>query len=178
MPSRVFIGAGACLLGAASATAGSIYAIAQLGQGLVEQHTTQVSVAMVNAEVAKDSGTAPATGPVTGSSPTASAQAPHAPAKRHSGDKHRAAPPLTGSPGKLLTSPGGTTIASCSQDRAELLSSSPYQGFGEARLVGGPSAVASVTFINSSIGVIMKVTCDAGVPVAQVSEFHPHHHDE
>jgi len=45
-----FIGAGACLLGAASATAGSIYAIAQLGQGLVEQHTTQVSVAMVNAE--------------------------------------------------------------------------------------------------------------------------------
>jgi len=38
--------------------------------------------------------------------------------------------------------------------------------------------LASVTFIDSSIGVIMTVTCDAGVPVAQVSEFHPHHHDE
>jgi hypothetical protein len=174
VPSRVFVGVGAWLVGAASATAGSIYAVAQLGQGLVEQHTTQVSVAMVNAELAQGGGAMAATGPVTGSSPTAS----HTPAKRHSGGQHRAVPPLSGNPGRLLTSPGGTTIASCSQDRAELLSSSPYQGFQEARFVGGPSAVASVTFTNSSIGVIMKVTCDAGVPVAHVSEFQVYHHDE
>ena len=60
MRSRVLIGAGAWLLGAVAATAGSLYAVDQLGQGLLAQHTKQVSVAMVNAELAQDGASRPA----------------------------------------------------------------------------------------------------------------------
>jgi hypothetical protein len=163
-----------------------MYAIAQLGQGLVEQHTTQWSVATVNAELAQDSRTTPATGLVSGWSPTASPQASHTPAKRHSGAKHRATPPPSGNSGKTLTSPGGTAIASCNQGLAELLSASPYQGFREDSYVPGPTAEASVTFTSPSIGVVMTVTCTSlGVPVADVRQFprtawspHPHKTDE
>jgi hypothetical protein len=184
VPSRVLIGAGALLLGAASATAGSLYAIAQLGQGLVAQPTAQVSVAMVNAELAQVGTNAPATGRDARHSPTASQKAAPARANRRAGGRHRAAPPVTRNPGKLLSSSGGTTIAACSTEGAELLYSSPAQGFEVFRFVRGPSAVASVTFIDSSIGVVMKVTCDSlGDPVAQVSELQrpswgPHHDDE
>jgi hypothetical protein len=127
---------------------------------------------MVNAELARDGATAPGTSAVTRPSPTAPPKASQTTAKRHSGGRHHAAPPVTGNPGKLLSSSGGTTVATCGSAGAKLLYSIPAQGFEVIRFVGGPSAVASVTFINSSIGVVMKVTCDSlGVPVGQVSEF-------
>ncbi len=48
------LGVSAWLLGALSATAGSLYAVDQLGQGLLEQHAGQISMAMVNAELAQE----------------------------------------------------------------------------------------------------------------------------
>jgi len=179
--SKFLIGAGAWLLGAASATFGSLYAIAQLGQGLGGQHTTQVSVAMVNAELAKGSA-AQATATAPSPSPSASPTISHAAATRRSGPKHHATPPVTYS-SKVLTSDGGTAEAACGSDGARLLYEIAAQGFEVDHFEPGPSAVASVTFFSSSIGVIMKVACNsAGVPVAQVSEFQPTawgpHHDE
>jgi hypothetical protein len=174
--SRVLVGASAWLLGAASATGGSLYAIAQLGQGLVGQHTNQFSIAMVNAEFAQTAATALSKSPVTRPSPNAS----HSPGTPRSGGKHHVAPPVTYS-SKVLTSEGGTAAANCGPDGAHLLYSSPAQGFEILRFVPGPGAVASVIFINSSIGVVMKVTCgSAGSPVAHVSDFQrggwgPHH---
>src|SRR5260370_38809415 len=47
------LGVGAWLLGAVSATAGSLYAVDQLGKGLFEQHAGRISVAVVNAELAQ-----------------------------------------------------------------------------------------------------------------------------
>jgi hypothetical protein len=181
--SRVLVGASAWLLGAASATAGSLYAVAQLGQGLVAQHATRVSAAMVNAELAQDGAPASATGPDARPSRTTSLKALATSAMHRSGGRHQTAPPVTSNPGKLLSSVGGTTVATCSSAGAELLSWSPAQEFEVSRVVAGPSDVASVTFRSSSIGVIMNVRCDSlGVPVPLVHEFKRNswgnHHDE
>ena len=180
MPSRIIIGAGAWLLGAASATAGSLYAIAQLGHGLVEQHTAQVTVAMVNAELAQDSAIAPSASPVSKPSSTAAPKASRSAAPQPSGGKRHATAPVT----QWLSSDAGTVEASCSADGAQLLYESPVLGFGVDwdHLVPGPGPVASVPFVGSSFSVVMKVTCDSGIPVAQVSRFQPGgggwHHDE
>jgi hypothetical protein len=179
--SRVLIGVGAWLLGAVAATGGSLYAIAQLGRGLIGQHTNQESVAMVNAQLAHD-GAAPTESPVRSPSPTASPNASHARTASRSGGHHHPAPPVRYS-SRLLRSEGGTAAAACSADGAQLLYESPTQGFEVFRVVRGPSAVASVTFTNSSVGVSIKATCDtSGVPVAQVTKFQwsawDAHHDE
>ena len=176
MRSRVLIAVGAWLLGALAATGGSLYAVAQLGHGLIEQHTKQVTVAMVNAELAQDS-SAHTIGPALSLSPTVS----HAATAPRSGSKHSAAPPVTYS-SKVFTSDGGTASATCGPGGAQLHWEIPVNGFEVSRLEPGPSAVASVTFTNSSGGVSMKVTCStSGVPVEQVSAFGwggSTHHDE
>jgi hypothetical protein len=177
--SRVLLGVGGWLLGAGAATAGSLYAIAQLGQGLIEQRTNQVSVAMVNAALAQD-GAEPAANPQPNPSPTTSPNATHSPAKPRSRNTHQVAPPATYS-SKALTSAGGWAAATCGPDGARLLYESPAQGFEVFHVVPGPSAIASVTFASSSVGVSIKVTCDtSGVPVGRVTKFQrgawgPHH---
>lgn len=180
MGSRYLIGAGAWLLGAASATAGSLYAIAQLGQGLVEQHTARYSVAMVNAELALD-GAPRTTDPATSRSPSASPKVSHSSATRRSGRKHHATPAVRYS-SKWLTSNGGMAYVACGPSGVQLLHDIPAQGFEVKPFVRGPSPVVSVTFINSSIGWVINVRCDsAGVPVAQVHDYQrgwSPHHDE
>ena len=181
MGSKFLIGAGAWLLGAASATAGSLYAIGQLGHGLVEQHAKQVSVRMVNAELRHDSVTAPSASPVSKPKPAASPKAPHSPPARRSGGKHHVTRAVTYS-SALLSSDGGQAYASCSPDGVRLLSVSPVPGFEYRDVVWGPATQASVSFISSSIGMVMKVTCTSqGAPFAQVTRFQTGggwHHDE
>src|SRR5262249_30991795 len=151
--SRVLIAAGAWLLGAVTATGGSLYAVAQLGQGLIEQHTKQVTVAMVNAELAQD-GSARTAIP----SPAVSPQVSQAATKPRSDPTHHAAPTVTSSR-QWFNSEDGWAWASCGPNGAQLLSYSPANGFDIHHVETGPSAVASVTFTDSSGGVTMKVTC-------------------
>jgi hypothetical protein len=169
--SRILIGVGAWLLGAVSATAGSLYAVDQLGQSLLEQHTKEISVAMVNAELAlENSGRHGPVAPSSPSPPVASklTSAPHAAKPFPTG----APRPVTRDAGRLLTSAGGTAAASCAGGRAHLLYWSPGQGFAVARVKAGPSPVVSVSFASSSGGVMMLVKCNSsGVPVARVSTF-------
>jgi len=173
--SRVLIAAGAWLLGGVAATGGSLYAVAQLGQGLIEQHTKQVTVAMVNAELAQDSSAR-----TTSPSPAVSPKVSHAATKPRSDPTHHAPPAVTYSR-QYFTSDGGWAWASCGPNGAQLLSYSPANGFDIHHVEPGPSAVASVTFTDSSGGVTMKVTCStSGAPVEQVSTFGwgggwPHH---
>ncbi|HUZ53524.1 MAG TPA: hypothetical protein VMU94_13480 [Streptosporangiaceae bacterium] len=168
MRSRLLIGASAWLLGAVSATAGSLYAVDQLGQGLFAQHTKQVSVAMVNAELAQDGASRPAQTPSP--SPTATPRASHSAHKVRPATTHRAAKPVTRNASKLLTSAGGTAVASCRQAGAYLLYWSPAQGFETHDFVRGPSSVASVTFSSNSGEVVLRVTCSSsGVPTPHVS---------
>ena len=179
MRSRVLIGVGAWLLGAVSATAGSLYAVAQLGQGLVDQPAKQVTVAMVNAELAQDEPAAPSMYPA----PSASPKAAPGPASAGASRRHPAVPPVTRNPQKILTSKGGVAAAACGRGGARLLYESPAQGFEVTRVAPGPSPEASVTFTNSSVGVTIKVTCgSSGTPAGQVSQFSlggwSPHHDE
>jgi len=171
--SRVLIAAGAWLLGAVTATGGSLYAVAQLGQGLIEQHTKQVTVAMVNAELRRDGSVR-----ITSPSPAVSPKVSHAATKPRSDPTHHAPPAVTYSR-QWFTSDGGSAWASCGPNGAHLLNWIAAQGFDIHHVQTGPSAVASVTFTDSSGGVTMKVTCStSGAPVEQVSTFGggwPHH---
>jgi hypothetical protein len=162
--SRILLGVSAWLLGAVSATAGSLYAVDQLGEGLLAQHSKEISVATVNAELALEN-----------SDQSASAMPAHSPLARHPAPKVRhsstARPARPVRPAsKLLTSSGGTAAASCENGLAHLLYWSPGQGFEADDVNAGPSLVASVSFTNSSGGVVMRVICGAGgVPQAHVS---------
>jgi hypothetical protein len=66
----------------------------------------------------------------------------------------------------VLTSQGGTLVASCAGARAYLVSWSPQQGFGSSDVVRGPAANAQVVFTGGQLTVTMIVSCDAGVPTA------------
>lgn len=66
----------------------------------------------------------------------------------------------------MLTSPGGTLVASCAGARAYLVSWSPQQGFGSSDVVRGPATQAQVTFTGGQLTVTMVVSCDAGAPTA------------
>ncbi len=66
----------------------------------------------------------------------------------------------------MLTSEGGTLVASCAGARAYLVSWSPQQGFWSTGVVRGPAASARVTFTSGQLTVTMIVSCDAGVPAA------------
>lgn len=170
MRSRLLIGATGWLLGAVTATAGSLYAVDQLGQGLLTEHTKRVSVAMVNAELAQNhprhSAPAvtqtPSRTPRPSSSASPSGRPAHAPHNR----RNQAGAEVE------FSTPGGTAGAVCSQGKARLLYESPGQGYGVDDLVTGPATAASVTFTNSSGGVVLRVTCSAaGQPAKQVSTF-------
>ena len=186
MRSRPLIGVSAWLLGALTATGGSLYAVDLLGQGLLEQHSKQVSVAMVNAELAQE--TSGHAGKLPGASPGPSAlqagrtPAPGAPDKARPLPSSGASAPGGGAAARLLTSSGGTAEATCQNGLAHLLFWSPAQGFDVSGQRPGPASAASVTFTDSSGGVTMRVTCtSSGVPVAHNSSFQwggGTHHDE
>jgi hypothetical protein len=150
--SRILLGVAAWLVGAAAATGGSLLAVSALGQGM-NPAGEQVSVETVNRALAKEAAERSAAMPRRSVSPSASPAAPPSPKARHS-----APPPSpdTGG-GKVLTSPGGTLVASCAGARAYLVSWSPQQGFGSSDVVRGPATNAQVT---------MVVSCDAGAPTA------------
>jgi len=69
----------------------------------------------------------------------------------------------------VLTSQGGTVIATCAGARAYLVSWSPGQGFEPARVIRGPAGSARVTFTSTQLTVIMVVSCAGGVPTATSS---------
>jgi hypothetical protein len=185
--SRVLIGAGAWMLGALTATGGSLYAVDQLGQGLLEQHTKQVSVAIVNAELALESsgnaGQAPTQSPSLSVSPAPAGGTTGVgvPDKAKQLGSRKASAPEAGA-AKLLTSPGGTAGAICRGGLAHLLYWSPAQGFEVFGVQPGPAAVASVTFTEPSGGVTMHVACTgSSVPAVRTSPFNwgsGSHHDE
>lgn len=66
----------------------------------------------------------------------------------------------------MLTSAGGTVVASCAGARAYLVSWSPQQGFGSGDVLRGPAINAQVTFTDGQLTVTMVVSCDAGTPTA------------
>jgi len=185
--SRLLVGVGAWLLGAAAATSGSMIAVNQIAHGLLGPQTQQLTQAAISAnsgDVAdRPSASATAIPGHASASPTARPSRPGAssPARHHkdaSGTRSAvnvtpsasAAPsPHQTSAGTLLQSPDGSVTAECQPAGAYLLYWSPDQGFQVDDVVRGPAATARVTFERLGTGVVMRVSCQGGKPVARLS---------
>jgi hypothetical protein len=173
--SRILLGIAAWLAGAGAATGGSLLAVSVLGQGMNPAAGEQVSVETVNRALAKEAAERTSTMPRRAGSPPASPTARPSPAARHRAPaaRHPAPPARHGAPpapstsgGTVLTSQGGTLVATCAGARAYLVSWSPQQGFGTSGVVRGPATNAQVTFTGGQVTVTMVVSCDAGAPTA------------
>jgi serine/threonine-protein kinase len=182
---RILFGVAAWLLGAATATAGSLLAVSLLGQGIGGNSAQQLTQDAVNralaSEVAESTPSArPA--PTRTAHPAAKRSRPTATARPTSPPSNPTADPSpppsggadpspapTGGAGTVLTSKGGEVVASCQPAGAYLLSWSPAQGYSAGNVHRGPAAVARVTFETAANEVTMTVTCSAGVPTARSS---------
>jgi hypothetical protein len=169
---RILFGIAAWLLGAATATAGSLLAISLLGQGITGnsgQLLTQDAVTRALASEAADTPPSAAVGDTGG--PAASPQARTAPIASATASATDVPPPDTAaaSPpgdGTVLTSAGGEVVASCQAAGAYLVSWSPLQGYEVDDVNRGPATTARVTFESATQRVTMVVSCPAGVPSA------------
>jgi len=177
--SRIVLGVAAWLVGASAATGGSLLAVSMLGQGMMPGGEEQQSVTTVNRALAKEAAERAAVLPRRASSPRRAVAPPTSrvpPPPRVALHTARPTARPAASPsspgtagGTLLTSQGGTVVASCAGARAYLVSWSPQQGFGSSDVVRGPATNAQVTFIGGQLTVTMVVSCDAGVPTATVT---------
>lgn len=180
MHRRILFGVAAWLLGAATATAGSLLAVSLLGQGITGSSGPLLTQDAVNRTLASESAEPSATAGAPGAAPSASASAtrtaagtptatwstpassqtvvptptPSAPAAENS----------TAAAGTVLTSRGGSVVASCLAAGAYLNSWSPSQGYDVGTVYRGPAATARVTFESGGSAVTMVVSCSAGVP--------------
>lgn len=184
MHRRILFGVVAWLLGAATATAGSLLASSLLGQGITGNAAQLLTQDAVNRALASESAESPAgtpAGPTAARSATPSRYAPTA-------TPATPAPPVTAAPtvtagptrdpatataepsdqadGTVLTSAGGDVVASCQSSGAYLISWSPSQGYQVSGVNRGPASAAQVTFYSSSNRVTMVVSCSTGVPTA------------
>ena len=183
MHGRILFGVTAWLLGAATATAGSLLAISLLGQGITGNSGQLLTQDAVNKALASeateasppDSPAATATGkpamPTATASPSAApATAPAAPTAPATppdqGPATATATPPTAGAGTVLTSSGGEVVASCQAAGVYLISWSPLQGYEVDGVARGPAATARVTFASNVYRVIMVVSCSGGVPSA------------
>jgi hypothetical protein len=184
--ARILAGVGAWLLGAGTATAGSLLAVSLLGQGIAASPGQQLTADAVNQALAREAHdasaaatrtapppvpTTPATSPAA-TSPAASQAAPTPPAPSATAAAPAAAPAVPAaspSAGTVLTSLGGSVLAECRPAGAYLVSWSPVQGYQADDVARGPAATARVVFESSANSVTVTVTCPdgaAGAPVA------------
>jgi len=176
MHRRILFGIAAWLLGAATATAGSLLAVSLLGQGITGGTGPLLSQVAVNRALASESAerTATPTGSGTAGTAVASAGKTRVAASGSAAPSAAASPsgtmlsgampsdtapsetaPATpaasaaGTPegsGTVLTSHGGDVVASCQAGGAYLDSWSPAQGFVVGDVRRGPASTAKVTF--------------------------------
>lgn len=165
MRSRILLCVGAWTLGTACATAGSVIAVGQLGDGLLAPQSKPVAVAIVNSELALENTER------TLWSPTPAPLSSPADSPAQAAGSHSHSPAPTPNPVRLLTSSDGSVGAACEEGGAYLAYWSPQQGFEADDVVRGPLAVAAVTFRSSSGGLVMKVTCRAGIPVEHLTQL-------
>ena len=184
MHVRILAGVGAWLLGAGTATAGSLLAVSLLGQGIADTTGQQLTTAAVNqalAREAREASQAGQAGSQPASAPTPTSRVTRAATPRPAGASATStAPSATVSPdpapaggtvpaGTVLTSHGGTVLAECQPAGAYLVSWSPVPGYEATGVVRGPAVTARLVFESDANTVTMTVTCPdgtAGVPVA------------
>jgi serine/threonine-protein kinase len=183
--TRILFGVAAWVLGAGTATAGSLLAVSLLGQGITGGSGQLLTQDAVNRALASEAAEAspPAPPSVTASATPSRARAAATPspvvATAPPGPAPATTPPATTAPapsmttvppapagGTVLTSPGGEVVAACQAGGAYLVSWSPLQGYEIGDVARGPAATARVTFESAATRVTMAVSCSAGVPSA------------
>jgi hypothetical protein len=166
--TRVLVGLGAWLLGAAAANGASLLAVSMLGRGIAASPSQQLTAAMVNralaSEAAERAGALPAPTP----SPSVQLGGVAMPITRATPAPGQTPASPQSAAGTLLSSAGGTVVAVCEQAGAYLQSWSPQQGYEANGVVRGPAGTAQVSFTSSQAKVTMLVTCPGGVPSAAV----------
>ena len=200
---RILAGVGAWLLGAGTATAGSLLAVSLLGQGIAASPSQQLTGAAVNRALARESrgpgqGVPSATPSPVHTSGTARPTATRTTASRPvrvspvsstapASSTVTAAPPAAALPGpqaaagSVLTSAGGTVLAECLAAGTYLVSWSPTQGYETSDVTRGPAVTARVVFESAAKSVTMTLTCPdgpGGRPVASSSSGSWGGHDE
>jgi serine/threonine-protein kinase len=179
---RILFGVAAWLLGAATATAGSLLAVSLLGQGitggsgpLLTQDAVNRALASESSEPSEPSESSAAARPSAGRPPASPGQEPAAaktaaaPSQTHVPAPPSPSPSSAGGPapvGTLLTSRGGDVVASCLATGTYLDSWSPSQGYNVDEVSRGPAGTARVTFDSDAVSVTVVVSCSAGVPSA------------
>src|SRR5689334_3743394 len=164
MRTRIVIGSGAWLLGAAAATAGGRYVVSELGHGLsASPASQQSSVAAAAQAQASQAASLPSSSPAQGSQRSTGG-------KGGTGGTRASGTGGTGgtvsTSGTVLSSSGGTVVAQCATAGAFLLSWSPQQGFSASSVARGPATTARVVFTASARTVTMAVSCAGGVPAS------------
>jgi hypothetical protein len=185
---RILAGVGAWLLGAGTATAGSLLAVSLLGQGIAASPSQQLTGAAVNRALARESrgpgqdvpSVTPSPVRTSGTArPTATRTTASRPVRVAPASPTATAAPPTAAPpgpqaaaGTVLTSAGGTVLADCQVAGTYLVSWSPTQGYEASDVTRGPAATARVVFESAAKSVTMTVTCPGGPggrPVASSS---------
>jgi hypothetical protein len=170
--SRFLVGVGAWLLGAVTATTGSMIAVDQLAHGLLGSPVQQLSGSSAADLEAGDSPLSPSPTASAGDSASAGQPVAHVTHAASASPAASAGAAAAQSPvGTLLESGDGSVMAICQPAGAYLLYWSPDQGFQADQVYRGPAAIASVTFRGSAGSILMQVSCPAGTPVARL--FHP-----
>ena len=186
--SRIVAGVAAWLLGAASATGGSLLAVEQLSHGILSQPNQPLTAAAVSAGLANEKAdeAAPAGTGFRLSSPHRPVRAdPQAqqlrhrhPTRRHPTRRKRDPRPDPARAGTLLKSADGSVVAQCDAGAAYLDSWIPQQGYESEFVVRGPASVARVTFrtywgdtSGAMTGVTMRITCQGGIPRTSNSRY-------
>jgi hypothetical protein len=168
--TRVSVGVGAWLLGAAAATCGSLLAVSMLGRGIAASPTQQLTAAMVNRALASEAAERASRLPAPAPSPSVQLGGVAMPITRATPAPNQAPDPARAQPagGTLLSSAGGTVVVLCEEAGAYLQSWSPQQGYEANSVVRGPTGTAQVSFTSGQGKVTMLVTCQGGTPSAVV----------
>jgi hypothetical protein len=178
---RILAGVGAWLLGAGTATAGSLLAVSLLGQGIADSSGQQLTAVAVNRALAREARdadtrtvrppvrTPPATRPAA-IRPAASPAAPAPSAPSATTAAPRSAAPSAA--GTVLMSLGGSVLAECRPAGAYLVSWSPVQGYEATDVTRGPATTARVVFESDANSVTMAVSCPDGAAGAPVASSH------
>ncbi len=165
MRTRIVIGAGAWVLGAAAATAGSLLVVSELGEGISGSPSGQQSTAAALSRAqASQAAAQPSSSPGQRSASGAGGTSKTSGAGGTSGSG--GAGGTNGASGTILTSSGGTVMARCEPAGAFLQSWSPQVGFQESSVARGPATTARVVFTSGATTVTMVVSCASGAPTA------------
>ena len=189
MHRRILFGVAAWLLGAATATAGSLLAVSLLGQGITGTSGPLLSQIAVNRALgtepdqpAASAHTSPAGAGVRVRTPSPQTPTPM-PTTVTSSPTPSSAPDSAPADataqagGTVLTSRGGDVVASCPAGGAYLDAWSPAQGYLADSVLRGPAQTARVSFDpaagSDGAEVTMVVSCSAGTPSAATYSGEP-----